>query len=97
MLNSAPQIEVELQMQRSLFDGYRPHLQVDDGEYLGVSLFEVSSEGNTGQMQRAKASLVYWPNVDYTPLKVGVQFKVKEGARTVGVGTVVGGEAPHAV
>lgn len=91
MTFNLPEIEVELRMQRSLFDGYRPHLQVDEGEYLGVSFFDVSSDISPGDQHRVKAHLVYWPSVDYSPLKVGAEFKVREGANTVGVGVVIHG------
>lgn len=76
-------------MQRPLFEGYRAHLLVEDGEYLGVSFSDVGSEVVPGELYRAQAHLVYWPSVDYSPLKVGVRFNVKEGERTVGHGAVL--------
>ncbi|MDR2212557.1 MAG: hypothetical protein LBE21_02875 [Pseudomonadales bacterium] len=78
-------------MQRSLPEGYRPHLQVDDGEYLGISFFDIAPEVEFGAPRRAKASLMYWPDVDYTPLQEGARFKVKEGSKTVGLGRVIRG------
>lgn len=92
-----PEIELVLQMQRALQDGYRPHLQVGEGEYLGVRLFGVRAGETGSETHRAYAQLVYWPDVDYASLDVGVQFKVKEGARTVGEGTVIRGWKTGAV
>ena len=77
-------------MQRLLFDGYRPHLQVDGGEYLGISFFDVAANEPETPFT-AKARLSYWPEVDYTPLQAGVAFHVKEGAKTVGTGIVTEG------
>ena len=77
-------------MQRSVFDGYRPHLRIGDGEYLGISFSDVGSSA-PGASVRAKASLMYWPEVDYSGLVPGVHFLVMEGAHTVGQGTVVTG------
>ena len=75
-------------MQRSVSDGYRPHLRIGDGEYLGISFFDVDST-TSGTSLRAKASLMYWPDIDYSGLVPGVHFSVMEGAHVVGQGTVV--------
>jgi len=37
----------------------------------------------------AEVKFVYAPDVDYTPLIVGSQFQILEGARIVGIGAVV--------
>jgi hypothetical protein len=88
MIHDVPQIEVELQMLRPILNGYRPHLRVGEGEYLGISFTDIV-QVSTGDTVRAKASLMYWPNVDYSSLRAGVQFQVMEGAQAVGRGTVV--------
>lgn len=90
MISSVPKVEVEVQMQRPVFDGYRPHLRIGEGEYLGISFFDVAPS-KTANLVRANAYLIYWPGVDYSPLKAGVQFQVLEGAKIVGHGTVVVG------
>lgn len=77
-------------MQRSFADGYRPHLRIGEGDYLGVSFFDVGSVV-PGVSARAKASLMYWPDVDYSALVPGVHFQVMEGAHVVGHGAVVTG------
>ena len=90
MIRDIPQIEVELQMLRPILEGYRPHLRVGEGEYLGISFTDIA-QATPGDTFRAKASLMYWPDVDYSSLRAGVQFQVMEGAQTVGCGTVVMG------
>ena len=73
-----------------LNENYRPHFQVNCGEYLGVKIdggmFEPVKLGSVVQV---KAHFVYAPNVDYSDLQVGVQFLVLEGSRIVGIGKVV--------
>ncbi len=88
MVTNIPQIEVELQMQRPVLDGYRPHLRIGEGEYLGISFFDVGPAA-PGVSLRAKAKLMYWPNVDYSSLTPGVKFQVMEGSQAVGQGMVV--------
>jgi hypothetical protein len=88
MFSHTPTIGVELQMTRSVTDGYRPHLRVGDGEYLGISFFDVNRV-SAGDCFHAKASLMYWPNVDYSCLKAGTKFQVVEGGLSVGQGKIV--------
>lgn len=40
---------------------------------------------------------MYFPNVDYTVLKIGTRFKVVEGTKTVGSGTVTVGWSANEV
>jgi len=70
---------------------YRPHLRVGSGEYLGIAFCgDGSGEPvRPGVCVNAEVKFVYAPDVDYTPLIVGSQFQILEGARIVGIGAVV--------
>jgi hypothetical protein len=89
--STLPRVEVQVRMYRSLFEGYRPHFQVNEGEYLGISFESVSPSEEDSSTYRAKVALVYWPRVDYGPLTKGAQFKIKEGDQIVGMGAVISG------
>jgi translation elongation factor EF-Tu-like GTPase len=74
-----------------LVKAYRPHFRVGDGDYLGVAFSgENSSEPiQPGTCVSAEVAFVYAPGVDYSALSAGVQFRMLEGTRTVGVGVVI--------
>ncbi|RZJ13076.1 MAG: hypothetical protein EON50_09885 [Acidovorax sp.] len=69
---------------------YRPHLRVEDGEYLGVSFVD-GPQARPALLARALAALVYEPGVDYSALAVGTHFEVFEGPKVVGSGRVLRG------
>lgn len=69
---------------------YRPHLRVEDGEYLGVSFVD-GPQAHPGSMTHALAVLMYEPGVDYSALVVGTHFEVFEGPAIVGSGRVLRG------
>jgi len=92
-----PEIEVEVVLspatsgarsQKVLPDGYRPHLRVNGGEYLGVEFFGASRRIDSKPTFRAKVRLVYWPQVDYEALSIGTTFEILEGPSVVGHGRV---------
>lgn len=69
---------------------YRPHLQVADGEYLGVVFVggpELPVQPSAGAL--AKVDFVYEPGVNYATLVDGVSFKVWEGSKVVAKGRVI--------
>ena len=70
---------------------YLPHFRVgSDGEYLGVAFLDGDPPlGTPGEEGRAIVALVYTDTgVDYSPLRVGVEFDVLEGHRVVARGTI---------
>jgi translation elongation factor EF-Tu-like GTPase len=68
---------------------YRPHFRVGDGEYLGIEFFDGPSEPVQPRVGvNAKVRFSYAPRVNYSALKVGVQFQILEGHRIVGIGSV---------
>ena len=72
-------------------ESYRPHFRVGDGEPLGIEFVGVSeSVMPFGVAVEAKVKFLYPAQVDYSPLSIGAQFAVFEGARIVGVGVVTG-------
>jgi translation elongation factor EF-Tu-like GTPase len=70
--------------------GYRPHLRVANGEYLGVEFVDGPERlVQPGESTFATVRFVYAPKVDYGALVEGAQFEVLEGGHTVGRGHVV--------
>ncbi|WP_277372346.1 hypothetical protein [Pseudomonas sp. AA-38] len=70
---------------------YRPHIVVDGrprDEYLGVLFMGCSVAPEFGVEVLVTVRLPY-EQVDYSPLKVGASFVIKEGGREVGSGRVV--------
>jgi translation elongation factor EF-Tu-like GTPase len=66
---------------------YRPHFVVNgDDYYLGVQ-FENLPEKPFGEHITANIKLLY-EGVDYSKLKQGTNFDIKEGSLTVGKGIV---------
>ncbi|MCA9233106.1 MAG: hypothetical protein KDA57_20840 [Planctomycetales bacterium] len=70
-----------------LFIGYRPHLSVQEGEMLGVEFTSVPPNPTPDVQLDVRFRLPY--AVDYSSLAPGAEFKILEGARVVGFGTVV--------
>ena len=69
---------------------YRPHIVVagrPSDEYLGVQLIGCSVTPEFGVEVPVTVRLPY-EGVDYSPLKVGARFVIKEGGKQVGVGRV---------
>src|SRR5688572_28165350 len=87
MRTDVPVLNVEVKMRRNLFEGYRPHFRVGDGEHLGIS-FEKVEPSSQLDTYRAAVALVY-PGVDYRALVEGVEFEILEGMRVVGTGRVL--------
>ncbi|WP_438018875.1 hypothetical protein WMF18_07250 [Sorangium sp. So ce315] len=75
-----------------LSEAYRPHFRVEDGEYLGVQFVAGGDApapiGVPGVPIDAQVTFPYAPQVNYEPLRLGVQFQVLEGRRIVGVGVI---------
>ncbi len=69
---------------------YRPHLCVENGQYLGVSFVD-GPQVRPGSVIHALAALMYEPGVDYSALVVGTHFEVFEGPAVVGSGRVLRG------
>jgi hypothetical protein len=72
---------------------YVPHLVVVDGgrdvsDYLGVRFVDGPTEPVSGSAARFRCELMYYPDVDYTALRPGTSVAVREGAKTVALGTV---------
>lgn len=70
---------------------YRPHLVLDGdpaATYLGVEIVACDDDLSFDVDVHVVASLPY-ERVDYSGLKPGASFKIREGARTVGEGVVV--------
>ena len=68
---------------------YRPHLVIGDGEYLGV-VFCGPAPLAFGESSVAQCLMAYHPDIDYSSLVPGAAFEVREGARVVGYGRVLG-------
>jgi hypothetical protein len=69
--------------------GYRPHLRVEGGDYLGVEFVDGPAEPLIpGQKSYATVRFLYWPEVCYEALTVGTSFEILEGSRVVGRGCV---------
>jgi len=97
MANAAPEMKVEMNHRRfggKVPVGYRPHLRVGNGEYLGIEVLRVS-EGPAKASAQVVVRLLYWPQVNYDALSAGASFDVLEGPNIVGHGRVI--EARHAI
>lgn len=69
---------------------YRPHLVLDtdrEAVFLGVQFMEGADDFTFDVDARAIVRLPY-ENVDYSGLKPGVTFKIMEGTKRVGQGSV---------
>lgn len=88
MRSDVPRVTVEVKMNRNLFEGYRPHFRVGEGEYLGISFEAIEARSDAPDTYRATVALVY-SGVDYGALVNGAQFEILEGARVVGTGRVL--------
>lgn len=80
------------QLMPNLYSGfYRPHLVVNGDRaqtYLGVVFSNGPETFSASEEVRASIELIY-EKVDYSPLKRGTSFEIKEGAHTVGEGMVL--------
>jgi len=65
-----------------------PHLVAEGEEYLGVR-FIAGPTGLVGRGGRYTLELLYYGEVDYSALRIGTRFTVREGAKVVGEGVVV--------
>jgi hypothetical protein len=73
--------------------GYMPHLVVKgDVEYLGIRLLKAYDDAELNRPARWSLHLLYYPQVDYSKLKEGIQFDVREGPRVVGEGRIISGQ-----
>lgn len=93
MANAAPEIKVEmfhLRFGGKVPIGYRPHLRVANGEYLGIEVLHTSKGSGKGSAQ-AVVRLLYWPQVNYDALSAGASFDVLEGPNIVGHGRIIEG------
>jgi len=74
-----------------LLAGYRPHLRVAGGDYLGVEFVDGPPRPlHPGEGCTAKVRFLYQPSVSYQALAMGAEFEVLEGSRIVGSGHVSG-------
>src|SRR5438477_6690952 len=84
---------------------YKPHLVVPPLEvrtamyeggfcvelYLGVVFISGPVQPAAGQPNRVTLLLGYYPEVDYTALRDGATFTIREGVKIVGFGRVLRG------
>lgn len=71
-------------------EGYCPHLVAErDGIYLGVRLVDCPEMVQPGETKRLKFQLLYYPQVDYSPMEIGSAVDIREGGNTIGQGRVV--------
>jgi len=68
---------------------YRPHVVVENGEYLGVLFLSAPEFVLANSAFSATLGLLYYPQVDYSPLVPGAEFTVREGLHVVGRGRVI--------
>jgi hypothetical protein len=61
--------------------------------YLGVVFISGPAQSTAGQPSRVTLLLGYYPDVDYSALRDGATFTVREGGRVVGFGKVLQGHA----
>ena len=87
--------------------GYKPHLVVQPPEvrsaiivddygvepYLGVVFLTGPAQTTAGQPNRVTLLLGYYPEVDYSALRDGATFTIREGGKIVGFGRVLRGLA----
>lgn len=68
---------------------YRPHFVINGSDYyMGVSFTEFLEAPAFDRNINAKVKFIY-DRIDYSSLIVGMQFEVREGAKTVGIGKVI--------
>ena len=95
-----PRVRTQLEMkceenggrQAPFWEGYRPHLiPISTEDYLGVTVVNLPENHAVapGASATVEFDLVYHPNVDYSGLRVGSEFEIREGARVVGTGEVI--------
>lgn len=88
---------------------YRPHIVVqsadvriaivdEDGsgreQYLGINFLAAAGPLRMNESAQVTLGLIYHPRVDYSELRAGAAFTIREGGRIVGYGTVItSGEA----
>ena len=71
--------------------GYSPHLATKVNEMLGVYFIDIKPDAQFGEPFNVKIGLLYHPKVDYSNLSLGTEFKIIEGPKIVGTGTVTKG------
>lgn len=72
----------------NLNDKYRPHIIIDNnGKYIGIE-FTKSNLKEFDVYDNATIKFLY-PGIDYSILKNGVTFKIREGAKDVGEGIII--------
>lgn len=64
---------------------YMPHVVVQGENYLGVRFVA----GPADRRGRYTLELMYYGDVDYSPLREGARFTIREGPNVVGEGVVV--------
>jgi hypothetical protein len=83
---------------------YRPHIVLGDvgqrglvdrglaaqEEYVGVAFVAGPDEVTAGEPCTVRMTLVYWPNCEYSSVKPGATFTLREGARIVAHGQLKG-------
>lgn len=84
--------------------GYRPHLVIGEAhpqssssvelgavaeDYLGVEFAGEGVELIPDEPHVVDVRLIHHPRVDYTALRPGTAFSIREGRQTVGYGTVL--------
>ena len=70
---------------------YRPHIVVNrdpNQQYLGIAFYDGQTAFEQGEEVAVRMRLLY-DKVDYSALKRGTTFLIKEGAHTVGEGVVI--------
>jgi len=71
-------------------EGYSPHFVVSDhAEWLGVRAIQCPGPVAPGDEAEVVFALMYYPEVDYSELRVGATFEVMEGPRAVARGLVL--------
>lgn len=70
--------------------GYMPHFVIkDDTEYLGIRLIKTQDDIIFDRPTKCTIELLYYPNVDYSKLRSGVLFEVREGPKIIGSGRII--------
>jgi translation elongation factor EF-Tu-like GTPase len=83
---------------------YRPHIVVQSADvrtaivdddrsgreqYLGIEFVAAAGPLRTNEAVQVWLGLIYHPRVDYSELRAGAAFTIREGGRIVGHGTVI--------
>lgn len=66
---------------------YRPHLSTKPKEKLGVRFIKVLPDSKLGARTTIEFETIY-DGVDYSSLVTGASFKILEGTKVVGMGTI---------